>query len=127
MSRTSFRTKLAAVAATGVMALGTGVLAASPAQAAWCGVSGGTLYCGNTPNIDMYRWAGFGAPYADTLKTNPSQFDCWTTGDWHGGGNNTWYGARGDVRGAFGFVPAQYVNTSSAFDAHPDWYGLDHC
>ncbi|WP_405491139.1 hypothetical protein [Streptomyces sp. NBC_00096] len=33
MSRTSMRTKLAAVAATGVMALGTGVLAASPAHA----------------------------------------------------------------------------------------------
>ncbi|WP_407838123.1 hypothetical protein ACE1OC_19800 [Streptomyces sp. DSM 116496] len=33
MSRTSLRTKLAAVAATGVMALGTGVLAASPAEA----------------------------------------------------------------------------------------------
>ncbi|MFJ2596454.1 hypothetical protein [Streptomyces erythrochromogenes] len=33
MSRTSIRTKLAAVAATGVMALGTGVLAASPASA----------------------------------------------------------------------------------------------
>ncbi|MFC9293097.1 hypothetical protein ACFTWH_01270 [Streptomyces sp. NPDC057011] len=33
MSRTSMRTKLAAVAATGVMALGTGVLAASPASA----------------------------------------------------------------------------------------------
>ncbi|MFJ8011807.1 hypothetical protein [Streptomyces sp. NPDC096339] len=34
MSRTSLRTKLAALAATGVMALGTGVLAASPAEAA---------------------------------------------------------------------------------------------
>ncbi|WP_328299837.1 hypothetical protein OG389_20030 [Streptomyces sp. NBC_00435] len=33
MSRTSLRTKLAAMAATGVMALGTGVLAASPAEA----------------------------------------------------------------------------------------------
>ncbi|MEV7519227.1 hypothetical protein [Streptomyces sp. NPDC091371] len=34
MSRTSLRTKLAALAATGVMALGTGVLAAAPAEAA---------------------------------------------------------------------------------------------
>ncbi|MFD9304602.1 peptidase inhibitor family I36 protein [Streptomyces sp. NPDC060048] len=33
MSRMSIRTKLAAVAATGVMALGTGILAAGPAQA----------------------------------------------------------------------------------------------
>ncbi|MGW7450441.1 hypothetical protein [Streptomyces sp. NPDC054787] len=33
MTRTSFRTKLAATAATAVMALGTGVLAASPAPA----------------------------------------------------------------------------------------------
>ncbi|MFB6521323.1 hypothetical protein [Streptomyces sp. NPDC056401] len=39
MSRTSLRTKLAAWAATGVMALGTGVLAASPAEAA---ATGGT-------------------------------------------------------------------------------------
>ncbi|MFG2342299.1 hypothetical protein [Streptomyces yangpuensis] len=37
MSRTSIRTKLAAVAATAVMALGTGVLAASPAGAAAAG------------------------------------------------------------------------------------------
>ncbi|MFI5984627.1 hypothetical protein ACIBEA_27595 [Streptomyces sp. NPDC051555] len=35
MTCTSTRTKLAALAATAVMALGTGVLAASPAQAAW--------------------------------------------------------------------------------------------
>ncbi|MFJ6778626.1 hypothetical protein [Streptomyces yangpuensis] len=34
MARTSLRKKLAALAATGVMALGTGVLAASPAEAA---------------------------------------------------------------------------------------------
>lgn len=33
MSRISIRTKLAALAATGVMALGTGVLAAAPASA----------------------------------------------------------------------------------------------
>ncbi|MBT2479625.1 hypothetical protein [Streptomyces sp. ISL-94] len=33
MARTSIRTKLAAVAATGMLALGTGVLAAGPAQA----------------------------------------------------------------------------------------------
>ncbi|MFF1409605.1 hypothetical protein ACFVX6_07385 [Streptomyces sp. NPDC058289] len=34
MARTSIRTTLAAVAATGMLALGTGVLAAAPAQAA---------------------------------------------------------------------------------------------
>ncbi|MFD3805140.1 hypothetical protein ACFWSF_31270 [Streptomyces sp. NPDC058611] len=43
MTRTSFRTKFAALAATGVMALGTGVLAASPAQAATNGCASGAV------------------------------------------------------------------------------------
>ncbi|MEU6758293.1 hypothetical protein [Streptomyces sp. NPDC046685] len=53
MSRTSIRTKLAAVAATGVLALGTGVLAASPAQASAtgdtyknCSYGAGCIYAG---------------------------------------------------------------------------------
>lgn len=45
MSRMTIRTKLAAVAAASVMALGTGVLAASPAQAAdsWHGCPSGAV------------------------------------------------------------------------------------
>ncbi|MFD9728555.1 hypothetical protein [Streptomyces sp. NPDC059072] len=45
MARTSLRTKLATVAAAGVMALGTGVLAAGPAQAAgsWHGCPSGAV------------------------------------------------------------------------------------
>ncbi|MFD3676119.1 hypothetical protein [Streptomyces sp. NPDC058613] len=43
MTRTTFRTKSAALAAAGVMALGTGVLAASPAQAATNGCASGAV------------------------------------------------------------------------------------
>ncbi|MCX5405860.1 peptidase inhibitor family I36 protein [Streptomyces sp. NBC_00335] len=45
MARTSLRTKLAAVAATGVMALGTGVLAASPAEASAAADCPYTYFC----------------------------------------------------------------------------------
>ncbi|MBT2468021.1 hypothetical protein J7E97_09040 [Streptomyces sp. ISL-66] len=127
MTRTTIRSKAAALAAVGMLALGTGVLAAAPAQAAGCGVSGGRLYCGNTPNVDMHRWSSFNAPWVNTLKSNPSVFDCWSTGDYHDGGNTTWYGAYGDVNGNFGMVPASVVYTSSAFDANPGAYGLRHC
>ncbi|MBT2446270.1 hypothetical protein J7F03_04065 [Streptomyces sp. ISL-43] len=62
MSRTSFRTKLAAVAATGVMALGTGVLAATPAEAAtYCPSGYACIYWGTTADSgirDMWRNAG---------------------------------------------------------------------
>ncbi|MFI5667789.1 hypothetical protein [Streptomyces sp. NPDC051704] len=60
MSRISIRTKLAALAATGVLALGTGVLAASPASAsdqAFYGCASG----------DACIW-GAGAP----LETGPT-------------------------------------------------------
>ncbi|MBW5482662.1 hypothetical protein [Streptomyces bambusae] len=126
-SRTPIRRKAAAAAAAAALALGAGLLASAPAEAATCGVSGGRLYCGNTPDVDMFRYASFSAPWVDTLKTNPSVFDCWTTGEWHGGGNSTWYGAYGDVTGRFGMVPAEVVYTSSAFDANPGAYGLRHC
>ncbi|MFE2169753.1 hypothetical protein ACFXB3_32585 [Streptomyces sp. NPDC059447] len=125
MARTTIRTKLAAVAATAMLALGTGVLAAAPAEAsaaAWCGVSGGKLYCGNDAPVDMYRNASYSAPWVDTLKSNPSVFDCWTKNE-----GTTWYGAYGDVTGRFGFVPASVVWTSATFDSNPGAYGLTHC
>ncbi|WP_330331394.1 hypothetical protein OHS33_17715 [Streptomyces sp. NBC_00536] len=129
MTRTSIRGKAVALVATSVLALGTGVLAAAPAEAATeCKViSGGRLSCGNTPYVDMFRWASFNAPWANTLTSNPSTFECWTKGDYHDGGNNTWYGAYGDVNSNFGMVPASVVSTSSSFDANPGAYGMRHC
>ncbi|KMO99275.1 hypothetical protein [Streptomyces roseus] len=61
MSRMSFRTKLAALAATGVLALGTGVLAAAPAQASDHTVDGcpSGFACIYTEGIDSHTvaWA----------------------------------------------------------------------
>ncbi|MER7730955.1 hypothetical protein ABTX80_08730 [Streptomyces erythrochromogenes] len=74
MSRTSLRTKLAAVATTGVMALGTGVLAATPAHAAprppihGCNsgevciyptdANGNATWNGDRPSNRYTRWGG---------------------------------------------------------------------
>ncbi|MFZ3499043.1 hypothetical protein ACODT5_38500 [Streptomyces sp. 5.8] len=108
------------LAVAGVLMLGTGVLAAAPAQAAGCGVQGGVLICGHAVPTDV-----FGAPGrpVDTLVTSPHGFVCWTTGD----AGSRWYRVRGDLRSAWGQVPASVVDTSAVFDADPGAYGLRHC
>lgn len=62
MARTSLRTKLAAVMATGVMALGTGVLAATPAAASsHCPSGYACIYWGTTLDSgirNMWRTKG---------------------------------------------------------------------
>ncbi|WP_405439441.1 peptidase inhibitor family I36 protein [Streptomyces avidinii] len=75
MTRTSLRTKLAAVAATGVMALGTGVLAASPAEAAVaCPYE---YFC-------AYPQPGFGGTPIMLRQCNDVRYIPWTTnnGSW---------------------------------------------
>lgn len=112
------------LAVMGVLMLGTGVLAGAPAQAAGCGVQGAVLICGHAVPTDV-----FGAPGrpVDTLVTSPHQFVCWTPDAYHDGGNNVWYRVRGDLRAAWGYVPASVVHTSSAFDANPGAYGMRRC
>ncbi|MGW6707562.1 hypothetical protein ACWGDE_22100 [Streptomyces sp. NPDC054956] len=57
MSRTSLRTKLLAMAATGVMALGTGVLTASPASALdQCPDGYACIYWGATADSGIRNW-----------------------------------------------------------------------
>ncbi|WP_327305564.1 hypothetical protein OG730_20295 [Streptomyces sp. NBC_01298] len=83
MARTSLRTKLAAVAATGVMALGTGVLAASPAQAATtCPTYFACIHWG-TSQYDVVRnaWQNKGVYkiyfYNGSYRVTNSQTDGW--------------------------------------------------
>jgi hypothetical protein len=43
----------------------------------------------------------------------------------HEGGNRTWYFTQGDRVGAWGWVPASYVNTAGDFNVNPQ--GLQRC
>lgn len=63
MTRTSLRTRLAAVAVTGVMALGTGVLSASPAAALdTCPDGYACVYKGDNANTGIReKWSRYGA------------------------------------------------------------------
>jgi len=93
-----------------------------------CGVrSDGKLYCGNKYNAPVYYREWLDEDVIDHLYTTYSWFTCWTTGDLHQGGNNTWYLTVGDQHGYAGLVPAYYLKTSSAFDADPTAHGLQHC
>ncbi|MFE4264260.1 hypothetical protein [Streptomyces sp. NPDC056883] len=84
MGRTSLGAKLAAVAATGVMALGTGVLAASPAQAVatYCPSGYACIYWGTTEASGIrqsWKYAGvykiYGYDGNHLIKNN--QTDGW--------------------------------------------------
>ncbi|MFJ6760801.1 MULTISPECIES: hypothetical protein [unclassified Streptomyces] len=125
--RRSPRSKAAlALALLGLASALTMVVPTTPAQAAGCGVSGGTLWCGNR-EVAMHFGPGYNSEVGDWLTSTYSWFSCWTYGGNHEGGNNTWYGTQGDAVGMFGYVPAVALNTSSQFDANPGNYGLPHC
>jgi hypothetical protein len=87
----------------------------------------GRLYCNNTPNAVVRSTAENGGAPVDTLRTTNSWFDCWLTGDLHGGGNTTWYHTQGDDNGAWGFVPAVDLQTPNALDSDPSANGLQRC
>jgi beta-lactamase class A len=92
-----------------------------------CSVHGdGRLYCSNGP-APMYAGPHFGDAVVDHLRTTESWFACWGRGDLHEGGNTTWYRTIGDDTGQWGWVPASYLQTSSAFDADPSAHGLAAC
>ncbi|MCP3755236.1 peptidase inhibitor family I36 protein [Streptomyces sp. TBY4] len=104
MTRTSLRTKLAAVAATGVMALGTGVLAASPAEAAVaCPYE---YFC-------AYPEPNFGGTPIMTWQCNDVRAMPWYgTGSWI---NNQTAG----TRARFGMVGGGSLYTAGAYSQNP--------
>ena len=87
----------------------------------------GKLYCGNTPGASIYAADNAESGVVDHLESNPSWFDCWSTGELHAGGNTTWYHTQGDDTGAWGWVPAVDLDTTSDFDANPSASGLAAC
>ncbi|MDH6502453.1 hypothetical protein [Streptomyces sp. SAI-149] len=113
-----------------------GVIAApsaSAAASAECGVraSDGRLWCGNGAPAILRSGAYHEANITGQLYSTFSWFDCWTYGGLHGGGNTTWYHTKGDWTApgydGWGYVPADWVNTPSSFDADPSARGLRHC
>ena len=84
------------------------------------------LYCTNTakaPILDAPKTSG--SP-VDALETTYSWFDCWSEGDKNAKGNTTWYHSVGDEHGASGYVSADDVSTTAAYDAGPKT-GLSKC
>ncbi len=89
--------------------------------------SDGKLYCNNTQGSAMYSAPNYSGSVVNHLRTSPSWFECWTTGELHAGGNHTWYRTIGDDNGNRGYIPAVHLDTTSAFDANPSANGLKHC
>ena len=87
----------------------------------------GKLYCGNVAGAEIYAATNSESGVVDYLRSNPSWFDCWSTGEMHDGGNTTWYHTEGDDYGQTGWTPAVNLNTSSDFDANPTAQGLQPC
>ncbi|MDG4860992.1 hypothetical protein P8605_22950 [Streptomyces sp. T-3] len=109
-----------------------GLFAASgSAQAAGCGVNGsGTLWCDNRGGAELRDRPAYSAPVTkvvDRLRTTHSWFKCWHGGQHHSGGNDTWYYTQGDDKGRWGWVSADNLSTSSAFDKNPSAHGLPEC
>src|SRR5207253_2764958 len=99
-----------------------------PPSTSDCSVhSDGRLYCSDSGDAAMYADATFGSGVVNHLRTDYSWFTCWGTGDWHDGGNSTWYYTLGDDNGSWGWVPAVDVNTTSSFEADPSAHGLAAC
>jgi hypothetical protein len=87
----------------------------------------GKLYCGNTVGAPIYAATNAESAVVDHLRSNPSWFDCWSTGEMHAGGNTTWYHTEGDDAGKTGWTPAVNLDTTSDFDANPTAKGLMPC
>ncbi|MGW0811296.1 hypothetical protein [Nonomuraea sp. NPDC002799] len=88
----------------------------------------GDLYCGNAYNAPIYAAPRYERPngnpetVVDHLLPTFSYFDCYTTGQQHGGGNTIWYYTYGDSTGRRGYVAA--VNVWTSTDPYP---GVAHC
>ncbi len=107
----------------------SGVAAGGPGTGqSGCSVhADGKLYCANSPGAAIYATASASSAVVDHLRSNPSWFDCWSTGELHAGGNTTWYHTQGDDNGAWGWVPAVDLETPDTFDANPSGQGLAQC
>ncbi|MGI5491062.1 hypothetical protein [Microtetraspora malaysiensis] len=117
-----------AIAAGGLALIGTSLLVTAPAQAQGnppCYAKSGHLYCGNKAGVTLWRsprYSEYDQDAVDTLKSNPSYFECYVSGEKHGGGNNIWYRTYGDVSKRTGYVAAESVYTWK--DPFP---GVSHC
>ncbi|RSN15547.1 hypothetical protein DMB42_01575 [Nonomuraea sp. WAC 01424] len=116
------------MAAGGLALIGASLLVTAPAQAQGnspCYAKSGHLYCGNEAGVGLWRYPRYSdatKDVVDRLKSNPSYFQCYVSGQKHGGGNNIWYKTYGDVNGRTGYVAAKSVYTSK--DPFP---GVSHC
>ncbi len=74
------------------------------------------LYCENTV-ADVFATPEVYGTVIAKLKTSPSWFVCWQSGDLHQGGNRIWYYTQGDevtnwpLWKGWGYVPAFRVET----------------
>src|SRR4051812_41210519 len=117
------------VAATAAIAIALAAVRPPAADAARCGVSAGKLWCSNrvSPIYDKPSTNLPPSTQIDTLRSRYSYFLCWSSGQYHQGGNYTWYKTVGDDRSRTGWVPAYKLDTSSAFDSDPSRHGLRAC
>ncbi|MFI9589514.1 hypothetical protein [Nonomuraea sp. NPDC052265] len=117
-----------AMAVGGLALAGTSLLVTTPAQAqgqSSCYAKSGHLYCGNKAGVSLWRsprYSEHDQDAVDTLNSNPSYFQCYVSGQKHGGGNNIWYRTYGDVSKRTGYVAAESVYTWK--DPFP---GVAHC
>jgi len=104
---------------------------AGPTGAALCGVGeDGNLWCTNASGAPLRDKPSIDLPSSETadyLRTTYSWFTCWSEGQYHRGGNTTWYYTQGDDLGHWGWVAAEYVNTTDHFDSNPSNYGIRKC
>jgi hypothetical protein len=100
------------------------------AYAGSCGVRGGKLWCGNEYNAPLEDKPSWGNPQSTTVNhmyTTYSWFKCWSTGELNNGGTYTWYKTIGDQNGSWGWMAANYLDTTFDFDSDPGRYGLPQC
>jgi hypothetical protein len=100
------------------------------AQASNCSVSGGVLWCGNQYNAPLQDKPSWSQPTSyniDHMFSRFSWFQCWSEGEKHSGGNYTWYKTIGDKTHTWGWMPANYMDTSFDFDLNPSRFGLPRC
>ncbi|MDD5035846.1 MAG: hypothetical protein PHE55_13930 [Methylococcaceae bacterium] len=130
--RTALWPRLALLAA---LTLFTAALSwTTPAYAGSCSPQAGTVtdskgttfntlwYCGNRKGAKLYANPDFGTA-VNYMNTTRSWFVCYQTGAQHAGGNNIWYYSLGDKpRGAWGYMPAVNILTST-----DPWPGIPKC
>ncbi|MDQ1038401.1 hypothetical protein QFZ75_004817 [Streptomyces sp. V3I8] len=122
---------------TAALALTVGGVIAAPAAGAASDddcvvrVSDNRLWCGNNSPVITRKGACHEAPVTGQLLANYSWFDCWTSGELHGGGNTIWYHTAADWAhpnyDEWGYVPADWVGTTGSFEADPTAHGLRRC